>query len=380
MERVITINLNGNAYQLDESACASLQAYLDRAGRALATNPDKDEIIRDLEQAIADKARAFLSSAKSVLSKSEVETILKEMGPVEIDGDPGAGADADDRTEPPGAAFDEDVRARPRKRLYRLRDDAVIAGVSSGMSAYFDIDVWIIRILWIIATFLTGGGALLVYLVLMFVIPSANTSAEWAEARGVPHTAHGVIEEAKRRYAEFEQDGGVRGAWRRRRRDFRRWRKEHGPFFYGPPPRPAPPPVKPAGYFTRFIAGIFAFVFSLIGAALTIAFLVALLSLVATGAVLGWIPPIGAPVWLMIVILCIVFAAISTPVRAIRHASYATVRGYDQHPGDGVWHSLATIALIGAFVWLAWSYWPDARAWMEAFPDSVPALRIEVGQ
>ncbi|NWG53414.1 MAG: PspC domain-containing protein [Hydrogenophilaceae bacterium] len=375
MERVITINLNGNAYQLDESACTVLQAYLDRAARALAANPDKDEIIRDLEQAIADKARAYLSSAKTVLSKAEVEKIIEEMGPVEIDGDSGPGADAGEKADSARAAFDDDDRERPRKRLYRLRDDAVIAGVCSGMAAYFDLDVWIVRILWIIAALFTGGGALLVYLVLMFVVPSANTSAEWAEARGVPHTAHGVIEEAKRRYAEFERDGGVRSAWRRSRRAFRRWRREHGHFFYGP----APPPMKPAGYFTRFIAGVFAFVFSILGAALTIAFLIALLSLVATGAVLGWVPPFDAPVWLLIVILCIIFAAIAGPVRAIRHASYATVRGYDYRPGDGVWHSLANIAIVLAFVWLAWTYWPDARAWMESLPDSVSALNIEIG-
>src|SRR5258705_2251692 len=34
-----------------------------------------------------------------------------------------------------------------RKRLYRNSDDRVIAGVASGLAAYFHIDVWIPRLI-----------------------------------------------------------------------------------------------------------------------------------------------------------------------------------------------------------------------------------------
>ena len=56
MERVVTINLNGNSYQLEEPAYDALRAYMTRAEASLAANPDKAEIVRDLEQAIADLA------------------------------------------------------------------------------------------------------------------------------------------------------------------------------------------------------------------------------------------------------------------------------------------------------------------------------------
>jgi len=42
MNRVIPINLNGNAYQLEESGYEALRAYLDHAARRLESNPDKD--------------------------------------------------------------------------------------------------------------------------------------------------------------------------------------------------------------------------------------------------------------------------------------------------------------------------------------------------
>jgi hypothetical protein len=40
MQKVITINLNGNAYQLDETGYEALRAYLDHAEAQLANNPD----------------------------------------------------------------------------------------------------------------------------------------------------------------------------------------------------------------------------------------------------------------------------------------------------------------------------------------------------
>ena len=119
MERVVTINLNGNPYQLEEPAYDALRAYMDRAQAALADNPDKAEIVRDLEQAIADKCAGYLSPAKSVISRDEMSRILTEMGPVE--GAAPEGAEAP-RAESFGGASEG-----PRRRLYRIKDRAVVA-------------------------------------------------------------------------------------------------------------------------------------------------------------------------------------------------------------------------------------------------------------
>src|SRR5512144_2640304 len=55
MQRVTSVNLNGNAYQVEEGAYDALVAYLNRARTLLDKNPDRAEIIADLEQAIADR-------------------------------------------------------------------------------------------------------------------------------------------------------------------------------------------------------------------------------------------------------------------------------------------------------------------------------------
>jgi len=81
MNKVITLNLNGNAYQLEETGYEALRAYLETAAQRLESNPDKAEIISDIEQAIADKFRAVLGPHKTVVVTREVQAIIAEMDP-----------------------------------------------------------------------------------------------------------------------------------------------------------------------------------------------------------------------------------------------------------------------------------------------------------
>jgi len=56
------------------------------------------------------------------------------------------------------------------KKLYRARDGKAIGGVCLGLAHYFDVDVTIIRLLWVLAVFL-GGTGLLAYLIAWIIIP-----------------------------------------------------------------------------------------------------------------------------------------------------------------------------------------------------------------
>ena len=98
----------------------------------------------------------------------------------------------------------------PRKRLFRDIDHKIIGGVSAGLAKYFGIQVWIIRILFLIPfirfvinfrhfhlfqfwefpdfpNFLDitfSPGAVFVYIVLWLVLPEARTSADKLEMMG----------------------------------------------------------------------------------------------------------------------------------------------------------------------------------------------------
>jgi len=291
--------------------------------------------------------------------------VLEEMGPVEGDEEQKASG-----TTSEYASADYG----PRKRLYRIKDHAVISGVCSGIGAYFDLDPNIIRLLFVLFALFTSGFGLLVYIILMFAIPSAHTSEEWAAAHGVPFNAQEIIDRAKREYGKFADDSEK--AWRRERRSWRRhWRQHQGSwggdgvFVYDSPP---PQPGKPVGYVTRMFAGLFALVFSLITATLLIAFLYAFFSLLSTGAVLGYAPPDDIPNWLAIVLLAIAYAAISSPFAALRRSSYATVSGYTTY-GAGA-DGFITLVLVGIAVWLSYLYWPEARDLIQSIPDTLRHL------
>ena len=49
MQKVISVNLNGNVYQLDESGYDTLREYLASAEQQLRDNPDRADIMADLE-------------------------------------------------------------------------------------------------------------------------------------------------------------------------------------------------------------------------------------------------------------------------------------------------------------------------------------------
>ena len=62
-----------------------------------------------------------------------------------------------------------------RKRLLRPRAGRKIAGVCLGVAEYFDLDVTLVRVLWLLISFMTGVG-LLAYPVAWIVMPEEPLS------------------------------------------------------------------------------------------------------------------------------------------------------------------------------------------------------------
>jgi phage shock protein C len=57
------------------------------------------------------------------------------------------------------------------RRLYRSRSDTVLGGVAAGLANYLNADPALIRIAWALLVVITGGAALLVYIVAWIVVP-----------------------------------------------------------------------------------------------------------------------------------------------------------------------------------------------------------------
>jgi phage shock protein PspC (stress-responsive transcriptional regulator) len=103
----------------------------------------------------------------------DVNGVIAIMGqPVEID-----------QEENPGGHQNFLGGEKGDKRFFRNPDEKIIAGVCSGIAAYFHLDpVWV-RIIFLVFI-AAGGSGILLYLVLWFVIPEAQTTTDRLEMRG----------------------------------------------------------------------------------------------------------------------------------------------------------------------------------------------------
>src|SRR5678815_5570956 len=196
MQKVVNISLNGIAYQLEEPGYIQLQVYLERAEARLQDNPDRVEVMNDLEQAIGEKCARVLGPHKTVVSEAEVAKIIEEMGPVESAEEKAAGAAPEGGTaEQPSSSY---VGPQPRKRLFNIREGAMWAGVCNGIAAYINVDVTWVRIAFVLITLFSWGGMILVYIALAFIVPTANTAEDRAAAFGMPFNTEELIGRAKK--------------------------------------------------------------------------------------------------------------------------------------------------------------------------------------
>ncbi len=397
MRQVITVSLNGRAYQLEDDAHAALAAYLAEAARALAANPDKDEIIADLEQAIADKCDRCLGVHKTVVARTEIAAIIEEMGPVDGDGAealpgtaPGMAAGAAPgaagaSAAAAGAAAGSGAGVAP-KRLYQISEGALVSGVCNGIAAYLDLDVTIVRLVFVLLVFLTGGAALVAYLVLMFVVPYASTSEEHAAARGLPFNARALVERAKQKAAEFASSAEWRGSkaewkseWRRARAEWRsEWRRARAEWRarrWSRPPMPPPPPG-PVPYAAHVATGCLLAVLGIVLALFTAGWVLALISLVTTGAIFGWWLPHGMPFWVAIIVLIVIYNLVAMPLKAVRRAAYYP-GGYHA-PWIAAWDGVAGLALLAALAWYGYHHVPELRELFDHLTQAIDRVAADV--
>ena len=274
MNTVIIVNLNGKAYKLEEAGAEALRAYLDQAHARLADNPDKDEILKDFEQAMAEKFDAHITVHKNVVTTETVKKSIEEMGPVHS-GDSDAGSE-----EP---QHDSGTNAAPaQKRLYRIKEGDKIWGVCTGLAAYFDVDVTTVRIIFVVLALVSHGIGIALYIILALAVPVAETSEEKASARGENFNAHELIESLRKKYAKYAEEG----YWhdiaekelhkaKRRSRIYERHQAHRERMRNN------------VRSMTRITAGIIAIVGSVVLGALAVAYIASLWSMLATGTFFG---------------------------------------------------------------------------------------------
>lgn len=347
MQKVVSISLNGNSYQLEEPGFDQLRAYLERAESRLKDSPDRAEVMADLEQAISEKCRATLGPHKTVVNTNEVERIIAEMGPVESADQKAASSGEGESTGPDASSF----TPPPRKRLFQIREGAVWTGVCNGIAAYLNVDVTWVRLAFVLLTIFSSGLWLVVYFVLMFIVPVATTAEERAAAFGMPFNTEELINRAKKNFEEFGKKYRWRREWRRQQRHLNRQFRGMNEQIRAATGQMAQQ-VPPMG--SGFVA-LFLPVAAMIGAALFVGWILATFSLITQHSIFGWHLPHNIPLWIGILALAVIYFIVSAPLKFVRH------RGNCYHAGWGALHGLIWLAGTVLLLWGAYHLFPGIR-------------------
>lgn len=383
MNKVITINLGGNACQLEEGGYDLLRAYLETAATRLQNNPDRDEILSDIEGAIAEKFRALLASHKTVVATKEVSAVLAEMGPIDAEEETGdtarpagsagsGGSGGSGGSNRAGTAGPEGAGAP--KRLYRIYEGAMVSGVCNGIGAYFNIDPTLVRLAFVLLTIFWGMG-LLVYVIMAFLVPEARSPEEKAAASGLPATAQEFIRRAKAGYYEAVknfQDAGARHHWNRW---FRRtgcggaypWGHSWSSGWTSPAPSCQPW----LGFTLPFL--------SFLSGTVVVVWLCALVSLLATGKIFGLTLPPNVPPWVAAFLLFLAYGLLTGALKTARCLFWWPSGSGARPPAAVVLADVVVwLVVVAVLFLLAVHCFPELHAAVQAIPPLLHQAKDDI--
>lgn len=190
MKKNFTVNISGIMFHIDDDAYEKLEKYLESIKSHYRNSEGAEDILSDIEARIAEMLQEKLSEEKKVITLTDIEEVIKIMGqPYEFEAEP-----ADEGPAPRST--------RPR-RLFRDTDNRILAGVCSGMGAYFNTDPLWFRLAFIALTFV-GGTGLLIYIILWLAVPEAITTAEKLEMQGQEVTIATIEKKIREEFSHLE--------------------------------------------------------------------------------------------------------------------------------------------------------------------------------
>lgn len=187
MKKTINAGIGGKSFIMDEDAYERLKSYLETFRKRL--DPQQgNEIMDEIENRIAELLSGEMIAPGQTVSLSKINRITSQLGMP--DGKP----EFEDNNMNQEIKSDimEEKKMNPVHKLYLDQDEKKIAGVCSGLAAYFDIDVTVVRILMLIVAVVGVSCGFWIYLIIWIVAPKALTPAQKCELRGWETTAENL--------------------------------------------------------------------------------------------------------------------------------------------------------------------------------------------
>ena len=203
MKRTESINIGGTLFYVDDDAFQILKDYIEKLERWFQNKEGGADVVHDIELRLSEIFTGMTKGGELIVTLGMVREAIASVGqPEEFDGEA-----VSDNNQP-------NFEIKAPRRLYRDRLNSVIGGVCAGLAAYLNMDVSIVRILFVVLPFLSFGGIVLVYLVLWIALPEAVTPAQRLEMQGEPITVPNIEKKVADGIKGVRNDvGDIRKRW-----------------------------------------------------------------------------------------------------------------------------------------------------------------------
>jgi phage shock protein PspC (stress-responsive transcriptional regulator) len=174
MKQVININFQGRIVPIEVTAYEILKQYIESLTRHFDAEEGKEEIINDIENRIGELFQERIKAGATCIIDDDVNAIIKSIGRPEDFDDAEPSASTENKTTQESASQQQSTftTASGRRRLFRDENHKLLGGVCSGIANHFDIDIVIVRIIFLILF----GICFIPYIILWIVVPSSATT------------------------------------------------------------------------------------------------------------------------------------------------------------------------------------------------------------
>jgi phage shock protein PspC (stress-responsive transcriptional regulator) len=204
MNKIISINLKGIIFQVEEEAFDRLKQYLETLNRHFAKDESRLEIIDDIESRLAEMMQEKLK-IKAAITMADVEEIIGIMGqPADFDTE---NTETNEEAEPKATSstYSNAYTEPTAKRFFRDTENSMLGGVCAGAGHYFGVDPLWVRLGFLFLFFVMGTG-LLFYVILWVIIPEAKTQSDRLRMKGEPVNVDNIEKAVKEEYERVKKN------------------------------------------------------------------------------------------------------------------------------------------------------------------------------
>ncbi|AWW30124.1 hypothetical protein DN752_08310 [Echinicola strongylocentroti] len=209
MKKTISINISGILFHIEEDGYDHLKKYLESINKHFSHYEDNQEIIKDIENRIAEIFLSNLKNNKQVITAENVDRLIEKMGTIADfkaveEEKPAAAEQSQEEPDNSDSEFykyitppHEDA-GKGYKKLTRLERSKILGGVCAGLAHYLAIDPLWTRLVAILLLFSgefslrnfdffpwdwnihvsLGWWAVLAYIVLWVILPVSYEEPE----------------------------------------------------------------------------------------------------------------------------------------------------------------------------------------------------------